>query len=359
MCSRQEILFRQRSGEISIFEATDDTVDKPPSKQKLDPTRAVKKYRRSAAGTRKDQQYPPRTIGALIQTVDYLSDLFINWQQRPSLSIVELVNFLEDRIRAVQVDLVISQMASKQLQYKIVKFHILSMYLLSDTKTYERQHGKNALQTALSSYWNSGNQEVSETDDEILALTAIFELSEDLHCLERDPDGSHTFGAKIMAVYRKHFASSDTKSFPLFQWSLQMISFCNIGEWTNALQSINNIGGNFGVFVTCCLASSLSGMRAKALEAFNVSFMKGEKVADHDVARVLAMSDPSACRAFCSQLNLPVEEEMVSFKSAPIHMKWDCKKREDSLVFRRGASFASDRDNIPLPVKSVLSDLFK
>ena len=376
MCSRKELNFRQRSSEISVFEATSETVDRPPSDRQLDPTKAVKKYRRSAAGgVSKEQQYPPRSLDALYRTVEYLTDLLIHWQRTttlpPASSFLDLVHFVEDRLRAVQVDLVISQYASKEIQYKIVQIHILTMYVLTDTSKYERRHGKKALHTALSSYWNQSTR--VETDDEILALTAMMQLDEDLSRLDAHPEdySDHTHGAGILALYRKHVDPKDTQlpqKLPRFQWVLRVISCCNTGEWSNALRLLHQEcrqqeNSMFGVRVACLLAPSLVRIRAKALQAYNVSLMKNEQLADAEVARLLSISHPAVAVQLCSQLHLPVGDnnEMVSFKSAPIHMEWTKRtKRDDAFVFGgQEVKAATDLNGTRIPDDTFLSTFFK
>lgn len=361
MCSQEECRFRQHSGEISAFEATPETAAQPPSKRKLDPTKTVKKYRRSAAGTSRDQQYPPRTLAQLSLTVDYLANLLIYWEKlpQPMASLLDLVNFLEDRLRAIQVDLVVSQMASKQIQYQMMKIHILVLYLLLDTPKYERRHGVNALHTALSSYWNETEND-ADTDDEVLAWAALVQLNEDLSGLDTDPDSTHTLGAGIMAVYRKHMDRDKKRTLPHFQWSLRLVVSCNLGEWATVLRLLHDCEGSFGILASCCMASSLSCIRAKALQAYNVSFMKAEKVAAIEVAKLLAMADPIFASKFCTMLNLPVADGVVSFKSAPIQMTWtSSKKRDEAFVLRCNAAMPRDRDGILVPAESMLASLLE
>lgn len=365
MCSRREVDFRQGSSEVSVFEATPETATRPPSGRKLDPTRAVKKYRRSAAGTSKHHKYPPRSIPNLYLTVDYLANLLVNWQRALHMtstsSFMDLINFLEDRIRAVQVDLVVSGHASKEIQYKIVKIHVLTIYLLGEHPKYERRHGIQALQTALTSYWNEPIQ--AETDDELLGLAVMVQLNEDLAHLDDHPDDdTHTFGSAIMSAYRKQreATADDIDRLPRFEWSLRLVTCCNGGEWSTALRwLLDGRQGNFGALVACVMAPSLARIRAKALQAYNVSFMKNERLEDAEVARLLSMNNPADAREFCSLLQLPVQDSAVSFKSAPIHMEWTTKNRDDAFVFRGNVELSSDRQGILLPDDAFLATLLE
>lgn len=394
MCSRQEFLFRQKSCEISIFEATQETASRPPSKRHLDPTKAVKKYRRSAAGTSKEQQYPPRNLESLLLTVDYLASLLTNWQtllreitqqdarrqqtNAAAVSLLDVVNFVEDRLRAVQVDLVVSQKACQQLQYKIAKIHILSLYLLLDSPKYERKHGSQALHTALSSYWygngaggddnDKAKARSESTNDKILALTALIQLNDDLSHLDAHPDGTFTFGTGIMPVYRKHIGMAGTttlSALPLFQWSLRVVVACNLGEWYKALwllkdqqeQQQQPTDGTFGTLARCCMAPSLTRIRAKALQAYNASFMKSERLAIEEVSRLLYIADVSLAAELCAMLGLPVEEAAtkVAFKTNTIQMTWNNKQRHDPFVFSKNVEHLPDREGISVPDSSTLA----
>lgn len=375
MCSRQEFLFRQKSGEISTFEATNETALLPPSKRYLDPAKAVKKYRRSAAGTSKEQQYPPRNLESLFITVDYLAGLLVGWQSTfesieiVSVSLLDLVNFVEDRMRAVQVDLVVTQIASKQLQYKIAKLHVLIIYLLSDSPKYEHKHGKQALQTALSSYWNDDGSDAHnhkhshtrlvEMDDEMLAFTAVLQLRDDLtRCLDRQLEGV-TFGSGILPFYRKHVPlGKDIGFLPLFQWTLRVIVACNLGEWGRVLRLLTEPEGTFGVLARCCIASTVMRIRTQALQFYNVSFMKEERIAVEEVARLLSMTDCLADVAdTCLNLDLPVDTNSVIFKKNAIDMSWKGKHRNDAFVFGSEVEFTTDREGILIPSKATLSEL--
>jgi hypothetical protein len=286
--------------------------------------------------------------------MDYLTKLFVQeWHmnnpsppQQQNTSTLDLVNFLEDRIRAIQVDLVVSQSANKELQYRLVKLHIVIMYLMLDEPKYERQHGLSALQTALASYWNDDiglnkDMDSQSMDDEILAFTALVQLNEDLRDLETDRICS--FGASIMSTYRKQIKHDESSqiSLPLFQWSLRLVVSCNLGEWFTVLHQLYKCDTSFGILASCCLAPSLGRIRAKCLQAYNIAFMKGERITESEIARLLIMPDGAMAGRLCAKLNLPVNQEngqevFVTFKVAPLEMNLSCPKntRDDWFVFR-------------------------
>jgi hypothetical protein len=294
--------------------------------------------------------------------MEYLAHLFLRWEtccggNRSAVSLLDLVNFLEDRLRAVQVDLVVSQMASKELQFKMAKLHIISLYLLADIPKYERRHGMQALRTALSSYWNQ--EQDAEQDDAVLAVTTLVQLHDDLCRVDAESDSDVPYASGIMSIYRKHIGRRG-RTLPLFQWSLLVATSCNRGEWANALSLLKKREGSFGVLARACMSSSLFRLRANTLQAYNVSLMKGELLRDTEVARLLFIDNASTAAQFCRSLALPVEDEMVAFKTTPINLGAVSKRerRDDSFVFREGIEYDTDRENVLIPTASILADLF-
>jgi SAC3/GANP family len=231
MCSEMEWRERIRTKEISAFEKSNATSTDGTCSSFSDPCRAVSKYRRSAASlasSNGSSSRPfPRTLEQLRVTAHYLVQLFLHFDkacgttttttkkvrlrgrgsavdgkansttttndedeaaaavqpqsQQDVLPFLSLVNFIEDRIRAIQVDVIVtsSQQHCKKLQAVLARCHILLLYILSDnssknnktlapsqhsnaharnnTSYYERKFGLSALQTALSAYWVGHN----------------------------------------------------------------------------------------------------------------------------------------------------------------------------------------------------------
>jgi hypothetical protein len=215
MCSLDECHQRVRTNEISIFErknsnSNDD--DGTLNELSYDPCKVITKYRRSVASldddTTKQQQSSIRPISALYTTIQYLiHHIYIpisqNIQQQQHgqhqpptkqnhihhhtyCSYISTLNFMDDRIRAVQVDL-IRQSSSpsspssslfndrsatrqqKLIQYNITKYYIITLYIVSDLSSiktkerptqshtqyyYEPNFSYKALLSSLNSYWN-------------------------------------------------------------------------------------------------------------------------------------------------------------------------------------------------------------
>jgi hypothetical protein len=290
MCSHQECQDREKWGQVSVWEATAETRHFGSAKhRRMDPSRAVKKYRRSAAGT-SHLDSTPRTLTQLGATINHLVHLLAtmgkfndddndNGDESVSTSFVDLINFVEDRIRAVQVDLVLllspsaatsihgadeTAIIKRQIQYRLIKVQILILYLLSDVSAtttttttqvvcYSHKFGHQALATALNNYWGgdnhdhdySGRQDQQQHyDDEVLSYMAMYELHKDLDQKDCTNDDC-CLASNILALYRKHVGKakrSGSAYYPLFQWTMHVIAICNLGHWHIALRMLYQKG---------------------------------------------------------------------------------------------------------------------
>ena len=135
MCSSAEASERQSYLEVSKFEATDETFSLPARSRVVNPRRAVKKYRRSAAGggvltIDGEEGGGGRSVEALGKTVTYLlkkvlckhiscsaSSAFSATKRVGKVS--EVVGFLADRFRAVAVDIVTNQYLDMQSELEV------------------------------------------------------------------------------------------------------------------------------------------------------------------------------------------------------------------------------------------------
>ncbi|CAN0104962.1 unnamed protein product, partial [Ectocarpus sp. 8 AP-2014] len=156
MCPESERREREAEGGLSSFEATEATAGASVSfRQRVaDPKKAVKKYRRSAAG--RDMHSPEllRPLSVLQTTTQYLvQDVFavacsssssVSSQPRrdrggnPTSLIAQAYMFVEDRLRAVRQDLTVQGLAlegttgAAEVLQTTANFYILAGYLMSD-----------------------------------------------------------------------------------------------------------------------------------------------------------------------------------------------------------------------------------
>jgi hypothetical protein len=378
MCCLEECEDRQRSGEVSIFEATANTVDLPIKQRCIDPVLAVSKYRRSAAGH--TTHYDPRSFSQIDSASNHLIELLLT-QKAPSgrvpVSFMNTVQFFEDRIRALQVDLVKTQFASKQLQLRLARCHILILYLLADEPSYAETFGETALHTALSSYWNHTGAE--STDDEILSYMAICQCSQYLQQEQKQTAVDESLTSSVLSLYRKYLPPHSVKRLPLFQWTLQLTARISLGHWTVAIHMLHDKEGilpeHFRILARCCFAKAMGHIRWKALQTYNASFRKEEPVLCQEVARLLYLTDrrriddPETLVPACTVAlelgqasGLPVENDSLVFKSAASlkDLPDTTTKRDDGFSlapcatqwnFRSGSSW--DSDNLDLDASQV------
>ena len=410
MCCRKECLEREQSNEISIWERQQqEDADNEQSRFhrstkhtsglkriqgrtrqviKADPKRAVQKYRRSAAETPMDREHtgPYRSPHDLNVTVDYLLALLSNHgigdtmiARGKPLSFHSLVEFVEDRIRAVQTDCVKWQgkanrtslsgnpMVMVQLQAKLVRAHILVLYLMYEHKGYEKTFGKRALTTAISQFWNEfyegsfiheemfqerenkseschANDNLLCLLDEMLVYDALFYLQQELCDKDDSTVQTVVIGNGVLESYRSMLCSfpyiaGKLHKLPHFHWAFQLVLQVGLGHWYSVLQHLS-IAPLFTArsqqthaLAKCLLGPTLSKFRYKALQAYNVSWRKGEKLVDTELARLLHMDSKSALQ-FSRSCGLPVTEDttmdghtttsdnnqgFVSLQSVPIH----------------------------------------
>lgn len=374
MCSEEECSERLECGEVSVFECTEETAHLSPKQRVLDTTRAVAKYRRAAAGA-KDTR-PLRSWKQLSFTVNYLSDILVHQSasknSKHKQTFRTTAAFVEDRFRAVQVEVVKLQYSSPKLQLLMAKCHILILYLLSDCKDYERKFGLTALQTALSSYWNATLEERIESwDDEILAYALLCQLNLYLTGLEDSL-------SSVLATYRRH--APTRKEFPLFQWALRLTVTASLGLWHSVLKQLQTglFPPSFHVLARCWLATSVPAIRANALETYNSSFGKNEAVSGQSVARLLFISSSRTVKStwdddeheesaeqaairFGASLDLPRNDSgtCLLFKVSPLkEISTPSLTRDDAFVFG-SVKGTADNEGVVVPSADYLLTILR
>lgn len=274
---------------------------------KFHPQLVIKKYRRSAAGGGVNEQSESvRTLDQLNGTVDYLMHLFAaqmppnlssgdnNWNdneesEQRQFSLCDSVNFIDDRLRAVQKDLVTlvgdledsscttsnslengrTKVILRNMQAKMVRYNILALYLLSDVPAdkYQVKFGTVALRTCLTSYMNlsrslheeydnstaSSNDSLAKelkTQDEIMSYVALFHMSAVLRSEETalPPPSSSSASSSLLeesgsgwgaifSTFSKHVASCNRRDaglldmYPRWKWSIDLASAVQSGNY--------------------------------------------------------------------------------------------------------------------------------
>ena len=346
MCSEKEARNRSRCKELSMLECTSETFDVPPRNRVAHPQRCVKKYRRSAAGGGVFSDLKSRSLSELQYTVNYLTGIILPTQQScPEMKkqdLIQIVDFVEDRLRAVQVDVTKLNISSTNthssdilrllsMEARIVRSTILIPYLLSDlsSQKYQRKFANAALCTAFSQFFSIADLlEVFDDDthaliDEIQSYAALCHL---VHVLSSNETAmplptniyyaSNTCnqGNGISAMegsffrYSHQFAGLYNKHhivFPRWRWALEVAASVQNGNFVRSFDLLtkyqnfdfseqNRIKGisNFErqrwkILTRCTLAQVIPLIRIGMMRQYNKCFGKLEKVSVENVSTSL------------------------------------------------------------------------
>jgi hypothetical protein len=348
MCSEEECRDRQFAMEVSEWEATSDTFLKPPKARIIDPCLAVSKYRRSAAGTKQRQ---PRSLNQLIETWKHLRHIMLHQKihtNQPTRAWAVVVSFLDDRIRAIQVDLVVSQQVSGALQAQLVRYQLVALYLLAGVSRtiFEPKFAKLALMTALVAYWNDADSE--RHDDEILCCTTLCHVAATLS------DSSWVEGETTLATYRQYACKNRT--YTNFRVALKIAAAVHTQQYYIALKLLSETSS----LNRLCMAPCLNRLRWLCLGHYNKAFMKRERLSPDEVARLLYLPNGQAAIEFCTNAGFPVEEGLLVFKAAPMRelQSYDINRSiDDWFCLGPTVDYRVDSDNVKIPSQELLQQL--
>jgi len=343
MCTKEECDLRQRTAEISLLERAKGShkLAHQSSSQKstgrstahiIDPRFAVAKYRRSAAG--RTDHFPPRSASQLERTVDYCGELLC---EAPTTgpdgnlipSYMALVEFATDRLRAVQVECVrLEGEVQAKVYVKMARLYILLLYLLSDVPGFSEKLACDALQAVLSGYWDARDR---KHDEETLVMTLFLGLR---------PECSLE---SFQHVYRK-YASCAVSESVVYKKALSIFNNWAVGNWTTVLQQMQAFESSTGLLARCLVARLVPWVWWHGLQAYNISFMKAEKLDTFEVLRIfqvpIGTKEAELFLSFCVDHGLERDEDGVSFKTNKLD------------EFNSGARWKSDMSWFVFPLAS-------
>lgn len=155
MCPEFEMIDRQVTNDVSLFEAQ-IPFNPPQGKLIIDPKRAVKKFRRSAAGNYELSE-DLRSPEVLLATTVYLMRDVLDDERWPrhNVSFSLLYAFIRDRLRAIRTDLTLlncKNIASIRIHELSIRFLIAAGHLLceEDRAAFEPQQNNEQLNGCLS-----------------------------------------------------------------------------------------------------------------------------------------------------------------------------------------------------------------
>lgn len=383
MCSSTEAFERASFKELSPFECTASTCNLSPLDRVPDPKKCVKKYRRNAAGGGVKSNYTlddpewKRSLTDLLLSTDYLLGTIFARQQsdgmREKESLLKTVNFIDDRLRAIQVDLttLLGRTIAvefekstldkvREMQIKIIRYYLLARHLLSDigAQKYEWKFSDTALTTAitclLSTYANpcrekNGNNYL----DEVLCYASLLHIAAILNKNELTLPQMSSMGKRcglplddgegfsaILGLHRKyvvnycHKFSDCYKMFPKYTFAFKLAIAVESGDFLWVLKHLHpnddkeviDETEKWMILSRCCIAQAMPIVRMELLRRYNKCFGKQERVKDDELARLLRIS-PHAAIDFCKSIGLPTgstidgghgHPDCVIMKASPI-----------------------------------------
>jgi hypothetical protein len=358
MCFSAECKERQDEHQVSIFEATADTFTLLPTQRILDSQLAVAKYRRSTA-TRKR---PPRSLFQILATWNHLLQVVFveqkTFENMPRQSLLTTSAFCDDRIRALQVDLVLSQENSAELQFQLIKYHFVNMYLLSEkmtsTKCWEPKFARRALWTALTAFWN--NTHDANYKDEVLCLTALCQLAtrvvqDEEYCKNvvlawQDAGSSHTSTSYGNILLLANHCVENGK-YPKFLHALRIVSTCMLEMYQTTLQMICDdlpFEEEFNVICRICMAPALTMLRLGALRHYNKAFGKFEHVCGKEVSTIRDACLYDDVEYYTSSLIII----LLRLPSWWLQSRW-----HDSCIYRRVRLLSTFAKQLVCPLKRI------
>eukprot|EP00978_Attheya_sp_CCMP212_P023934 scaffold74307_cov51-Attheya_sp.AAC.3 len=389
MCSEWEAKDRQKHMELSRLECTRETSSSHVRSRKVDPRRVVKKYRRSAAGggaTVPDGGNTPRSVAQLDVTVHYLLGQVLTtapFDADCRHSLAQVAAFVDDRLRAVQVDLTVQTptmeasnnskhlILVQRMEARMARYGLLVTYLLSNLDNrskYEHAFGQTALDVAIDAclQWSIlACRTVVDDDennpihilDEILSYAALRHVAGIITSRETALPPSFSSGSSnkgggyssLLILYQTHcmshtadqpkntppglVAEETHETFPKFKFALQLAALADGGNYNGLLKQLSLPSSSqvktkdqddvmWKTRCRLCLAPALTAIRIGAVRQYNKSFGKLEKVPASNMARLLYLPTPLSAIDFCKSIGLPTTEDdgFIIMKAAPINI---------------------------------------
>jgi hypothetical protein len=316
MCSEEEALDRERCMEVSVFEATDATRALAQNRRRIDPSRAVKKYRRSAAGSKAAEDASSlRTVEALQKTTLYLLTLFREGLEGLDEPLHAVYTFVEDRIRAVRQDLTVQRMeiSAVPLLECAARFYILSEYVLSPSTTnfdahLNRTQLQSCLHTLKEAYRRDNGSGAARNSDVFLSCSLL--LGQPLHSATLR-DAYFCYG-QVSRAARSH---------PLLAQVVRILMAVEEGRW----KSVFRLTSRVDILHKCLLCCYVGPLRRRSLMTMNKAFGKGENVPLADIVSLLEFPSLDSAAEVCTDLGLPLCEDRSAalMKTVAIASQYD------------------------------------
>ncbi|GMH85416.1 hypothetical protein TrVE_jg327 [Triparma verrucosa] len=314
MCSLAEASFRRSTLELSFYESTVETRSLNSRERMYDSNKCVKKYRRSAAGGVKRFDGDVRSYNDLMITLEYLCSLMVF----ESNCFYNVEEFVQDRIRGVNVELVQERIRGGEVLRKGYRMSVFSGYVLTGHKNYVQKFNEEQKGRCLNML-----MDVDE-GDEVMSFRGLTMLKEYVFTGKRGDvegivKGSFEGKGKVKFVIDLGEAWEEGN----YRRFLKLITEADPSDpWTYLMRFI--------------MLQCLGNVRMTILKCSNKAYGKGEKVLGEEMARLLFMKDGETAIKFAEEAGLSISEDRrhVVMKVQPVleDKNLECR-RDDDFVF--------------------------
>ncbi|KAH3875617.1 SAC3 domain-containing protein 1-like isoform X2 [Dreissena polymorpha] len=293
MCSKSEILLRERENLLHPFEVA---VGHTPKCPRADYSRCVKEYCRPTVGKEDRNPAEVRPPSVLLDTVHYLihsvATLKCPWN--------EIYDFIFDRLRAVRQDLVVQECEDRhaiEILEAAVRFHVYSEYRLCtehisvfDAKI-NSQHAQECLKRLISLYNIRGN--TSENRAEFEATYLLYNLGAEealLHYLSLD-------------VHLRHCS--------IVRQAYQMSIAFAANNWVRVLRMYANLSSTIHL---CAVHRHFTCIQQRALHTMNAGYSsKNLTFPIAKLTELLFLNTDTETQIICEMYGVTVLGEGVQF----------------------------------------------
>jgi hypothetical protein len=294
MCSERERLDREESKNLAAFEIIGLPGETYPPR--CDPERAIKKYRRAAAGQSLNSSdvRPPHVLQ---RTLLYICEQIVDQGQH---AFTEMYEFISDRMRAIRQDYVCQNRSDADCIASfetMLRFHIAIVHELG--------HSADMAE-------HNPNLNLSKLTQTLTSLIYFYE--------EAETRGEHPPGEAECQAYRLLFYLYDPTKFT--------DDICGMPAWVRTSKAVqfaitvheaisqNNAPRFFKLLKeatylqACCLLRMVDQVRSHALEVMVAAYQRYPAA---DLVGALCFEDETHCRDFLERVGIPVEGDEVLF----------------------------------------------
>ncbi|ORX61587.1 hypothetical protein DM01DRAFT_1125563 [Hesseltinella vesiculosa] len=320
MCPRFEMVERSLQNGLDPLEMNENG--------ELDPEKAVKRYRRSAAGNEQPLPSDVRSPLVLLQTLDYLVGTVL-----PSYTVEKCHPFIRDRTRSIRQDFTLQNIRDRyaiEAHERIARFHILALHELCglDEERFSIQQETEQLNKVLISLMEFYDDLREEhridmpNEPEFRAYNIISHL--------RDPDTIRQTQSLPPSVFRHPLVTRALKFSAIMQRNNEIMETSSRRNKPHNVEASQNSYAQFFNLVAdpdtpflmaCMLEAHFPDVRKGALKAMNLVYRPNTGPDIDYVIRVLGYDSEDDFTSDAALYGLKLENGQVQFNQRHVRTK--------------------------------------